>query len=268
MLRTRLHAARPRGLPHRHRDPHRTHRPDISRRDSIRRLHRQPGNLRARPTDALGVVVLPDVRGLYGFYQQLAIALAHHGHPSAVIDYYGRTAGIGTRGDDFPFMDHAVRTSEATVQADLRAAADHLRTLGGPAMAGVASVGFCFGGRHAFLSAAPAHGLAAAVGFYGVPGIAGPYGPGPTQRASELTAPILGIFGGADPYIPPGEVGAFDSALTASGTPHHLVSYPDAPHSFFDVSHDDKHAEASRDAWNRTLAFLRNPAGYLRTTVQ
>ncbi|MBB5785364.1 hypothetical protein [Nonomuraea jabiensis] len=39
------------------------------------------------------------------------------------------------------------------------------------------------------------------IGFYGAPGIAGPCGPGPTQHAAELGAPILGLFGGADEGI-------------------------------------------------------------------
>ncbi len=48
----------------------------------------------------------------------------------------------------------------------------------------------------------------------------------------------------------------FETALTAAGTPHELVTYPDAPHSFFDRKAAD-FAEASADAWRRTLEFIR-----------
>ena len=69
---------------------------------------------------------------------------------------------------------------------------------------------------------------------------------------------MLALFGGADELIPPEDVGA---ALTSSGVPHEIHSYPGAPHSFFDRSLDE-HAAASADAWRRVLDFLGQvPAG-------
>ena len=66
-----------------------------------------------------GVVVLPDVRGLYRFYEELALRFAERGIAAIAIDYFGRTAGIGKRDDDFPFMDHVVQCSEEGVQEDI-----------------------------------------------------------------------------------------------------------------------------------------------------
>jgi carboxymethylenebutenolidase len=48
-----------------------------------------------------GVVVLPDVRGIHNFYRSMACRLAEAGVDAVAIDYYGRTAGSGERGDDF-----------------------------------------------------------------------------------------------------------------------------------------------------------------------
>src|SRR3990170_6946275 len=53
----------------------------------------------------VGVVVLPDVRGLYRFYEELALRFAERGHHAVAIDYFARTAGAGKRGDDFPYME-------------------------------------------------------------------------------------------------------------------------------------------------------------------
>src|SRR5438874_13726988 len=53
-----------------------------------------------------GVVILPDVRGLYRFYEELALRFAERGHASVAFDYFGRTAGIGKRGDDFEYMEY------------------------------------------------------------------------------------------------------------------------------------------------------------------
>jgi carboxymethylenebutenolidase len=202
-----------------------------------------------------GVVVLPDVRGLYRFYEELALRFAERGFHAVAIDYFGRTAGVGERGEDFPYTDHVARTTSDGIQADVAAAVAHLRSADGGSCRAVFTVGFCFGGRHSWLSAAGGHGLAGAVGFYGRPGPGSDGAPGPAQRASELEAPILGLMGGADHAITPADVAGFERALAAAGVEHELVTYDGAPHSFFDRRHEE-FADASEDAWRRVLAFL------------
>ena len=66
-------------------------------------------------------------------------------------------------------------------------------------------------------------------------------------------------MGGDDPGIPVADVTAFDEALDAAGVDHEVVVYPDAPHSFFDRKHEE-FAEASADAWERTLRFIERHA--------
>jgi carboxymethylenebutenolidase len=72
---------------------------------------------------------------------------------------------------------------------------------------------------------------------------------------NELKAPILGLMGGADPGIPPAHVEEFEGALKKAGVPHEIVTYPGAPHSFFDRTYDE-HKDACDDAWRRVLAFI------------
>lgn len=206
-----------------------------------------------------GVAVLPDVRGLYRFYEELALRFAERGVGAVAIDYFGRTAGVGKRGDDFPYMDHVAKTTAEDIQADVGAAVDYLRSSDGGSCNAVFTVGFCFGGRHSWLAAAGGHGLAGAVGFYGRPGVGNDGSPGPAQRAGEISAPILGLMGGADEGIPAEAVAAFEHALGEAGVEHDLVTYEGAPHSFFDRRQDD-YAEASADAWRRVLAFIERHA--------
>jgi len=210
----------------------------------------------ARPDDGarVGIVVLPDVRGLYGFYEQLALRFAERGYAAVAFDYFGRTAGVSKRDDEFPYMDHVAQTTPETIAQDVRAAVEHLRSPGGGACETVFAVGFCYGGRHAWLATADGHGLAGAVGFYGSTGERNG-APGPTQRAAEFAAPILALQAGADQNILPEHNAAFDQALTAAGVEHEIVVYDGAPHSFFDRRQED-YAEQSADAWARTLAFL------------
>jgi carboxymethylenebutenolidase len=202
-----------------------------------------------------GVVVLPDVRGLYRFYEELALRLAERGHTAVAIDYFGRTAGVGKRGDEFPFMEHVEQTTFAGVQSDVRAAVEWLRSAAGGSRGSIFTLGFCFGGRHSWLAAAEGHDLAGAIGFYGRPGDLADGTPGPIRRAGDFSAPILGLMGGDDPAIPAADIKAFESALDEAGVPHDVVTYPGAPHSFFDRRQEQFAAE-SDDAWGRVLGFL------------
>jgi carboxymethylenebutenolidase len=206
------------------------------------------------PSDT-GIVILPDVRGLYRFYEELALRFAERGHRAVAFDYFGRTAGLSKRENDWDYMPHVRQTTTETVQADVAASVQQLRDGGAKR---IFTVGFCFGGRQSWLAAASGHGLAGAVGFYGRPGPTQDGKPGPAQRADELEAPILGLMGGADQGITADDVAEFERALTEAGVEHELVTYPGAPHSFFDRKQEE-FADASEDAWRRVLAFVDGP---------
>jgi carboxymethylenebutenolidase len=199
----------------------------------------------------VGVVIRPDVRGLYRFYEELALRFAEHGYAALAFDYFGRTAGAEKRGQDFEYPPHVQQTTPEGVQADVAAAVEYLRDHGAQS---IFTVGFCFGGRNSWLAAASGHRLAGAVGFYGMPaernGI-----PGPTQRAGDIAAPILALQAGADQNITAEHNQEFERALAAAGVEHEVVTYEGAPHSFFDRKQEE-FADASADAWSRVLAFI------------
>ena len=202
------------------------------------------------PSD-VGVAILPDVRGLYRFYEELALRFAERGYAAVAIDYFGRTAGVSKRDDDFPYMEHVAKTTPEGVQADVAAAVAYLR---GQGASSVFTVGFCYGGRNSWLAAASGHGLSGAAGFYGMPA-ARDGSPGPTDRAAEMDAPILALQAGDDQNITAEHNSAFEEALSAAGVEHELVTYEGAPHSFFDRKQEE-FADASEDAWRRVLAFI------------
>jgi carboxymethylenebutenolidase len=198
-----------------------------------------------------GVVILPDVRGLYRFYEELALRFAERGHGAIAIDYFGRSAGVAKRDDDFDYMPHVRQTKPELVQADVGAAVRHLRSLG---CTSIVTIGFCFGGRQSWLAAASGHGLKGAIGFYGNPvesnGVLGP-----AERAADIEAPVLALQAGDDAHILPEHNAAFEAALSAAGVEHEIVVYEGAPHSFFDRKHEE-FAAASEDAWRRVLEFI------------
>ncbi len=212
----------------------------------------------ARPEEpsGAGLVVLPDVRGLYRFYEELALRFAEHGIPAVAIDYFGRTAGVSKRDEHFEYMEHVMQTTPEGVQADIAAAVQFLRSPEGGSAHDVFTIGFCFGGRNAWLAAAGGHGLAGAIGFYGMPGERNGQ-PGPAQRAAEIEAPILALQAGADQNITSEHNAAFQRALQQAAVEHELVVYEGAPHSFFDRKQQE-FAEASHDAWRRVMSFIEN----------
>jgi carboxymethylenebutenolidase len=209
------------------------------------------------PTGA-GMLILPDVRGLHPFFEELALRFAERGVDAITIDYFGRTAGTSARGDDFDHSPHVEQTTWDGLTADIRAGVAALRDATGDrgGASHIFTMGFCMGGRLAFDSASLGLGLAGVVGFYGWP--VGPHrngSPAPADIAASLDAPILGIFGGADQGINAGVVAEFDQALTRAGVDHRLIVYPGAPHSFFDRKATE-YAAASAAAWDETLAFI------------
>lgn len=203
----------------------------------------------ARPSGA-GMVVLPDVRGLHDFYKELARRFAEAGIDAVAIDYFGRTAGMGTRDETFVYRPHVEQTTPAGVDADVAAAIAYLRSEEGGAVERVYTVGFCFGGSNSWRQSASQPGLAGAIGFYGQPGRV-------RDAIGRMKAPLLLLVAGAD-FTPLAEFEQFDRELSEAGVAHTMVVYEGAPHSFFDRTFAE-HGAACEDAWRQMLEFVGEP---------
>jgi len=166
------------------------------------------------------VLIFPDIRGLHGFYKELAARFAEQGIAALAIDYFGRTAGLTARDDSFEYMPHVQQIRFDT-----------------------------------FLTGTQVEGLAGVIGFYA--GLSRDFAGAGTllDRAMGVKCPALGLFGGADQNIPVDQVETFDHELDRAGVDHEVVIYPGAPHSFFD-KRSAAYAEASADAWTRVLGFI------------
>ena len=169
---------------------------------------------------AARMLILPDVRGLFTYYEELALRFAEAGIDALAIDYFGRTAGLGTRSAEFDYPPHVAQTTWTGLRADIEAGVETVRD-GDPA-ARVFVVGFCFGGRLAFASGTLGLGLAGVIGFYGVLAAARQDIPIPIEVAAQMSSPVLGLFGGADTAIPADTIAAFDKALGSAGVAHDL----------------------------------------------
>jgi carboxymethylenebutenolidase len=202
-----------------------------------------------------GIVVLPDVRGLHPFFEELALRFAEAGVHAVAIDYFSRTAGTGRRPDGFEYRQHVDQTRYEALNADIAAAASYLRGAEGGRAERIFTVGFCFGGSLSYLQAADGPDVDGVIGFYGWPVGENRDLPAPADLVDRFRAPVLALWGGADKGITPEIVDQFISALRAAGVEHESVVYPGAPHSFFD-RRSAEFADASDDAWRRMLDFV------------
>jgi carboxymethylenebutenolidase len=204
-----------------------------------------------------GMIVLPDVRGLHQYYKELTLRFAEYGIDTIAIDYFGRTAETNDRGEDFEWMPHVLQTRPIQLQSDIAEAAKYLRRTEGGEIRALFSVGFCFGGALSFRQAASNLDFAGVVGFYGWP-LGLPIevdSPKPIDFVDRFRCPVLALYGGGDPGIPPEAIQQFDAALDRAGVSHETQVYEGAPHSFFDRN-QAQFAEASADAWERVRSFV------------
>ncbi len=205
-----------------------------------------------------GVIIFPDVRGLHHFFEELALRFAERGINAVAVDYFGRTAADDERGEGFDYQPHVAETKYEQLIADAKAARDQLARHG---VRQVFTIGFCMGGRLAFVAGArPELDVTGAIGFYGWPVGPGRGGtPAPAEIAGDIKASVLAIFGGADQGIPASAVKEFENALDQAGVDHEVVTYPGAPHSFFDRK-ADQFAGESEDAWAKVMEFIERLA--------
>ena len=201
----------------------------------------------SKPTGA-GMVVLPDVRGLHHFYKELAQRFAETGIDAVAIDYFGRSAGNGSRDESFDYKPHVEQTTPETIAADVAEAIAYLKSEEGGAVKSVFTVGFCFGGSNSWNQSAFQADLDGAIGFYGRPERSRP-------SISKMKAPLLMLIAGAD-FTPREDLIEFDRQLTEAGVPHEMHIYEGAPHSFFDRTFE-QWKDACDDSWRRMLAFIK-----------
>jgi carboxymethylenebutenolidase len=200
------------------------------------------------------VVVIQNQDGVAEFTQEMTRRVAEAGYVAIAPDLYHRnTAEMNA--------DHQKRAGsrrDTGVIKDVNAAVDFLRGCPAADVSRVGIVGFCMGGRVAFLMSAASPAFRAAVDFYGG-GVYKAWGDGsaPSDRATEIHCPIQGHFGELDKNPPADEMRTLDAELTRLGKTHEFYFYPNAGHAFNRKGWDGYRSEADAASWPRTLEFFR-----------
>ena len=208
------------------------------------------------------VVVMPDVRGLYRFYEELALRFAERGYDSIAIDYFGRTAGLGKRGEDFDFWPEVKATTAAGVSADVRAASDMLRNAARARRTAPSSRSASWLRRSSsWQQAVEGHGLAGVISASnGMPTTSGSTDSAPVDRPRRRVR----VPGARDSRAAPTETSrrstndSFQTALSEAGVEHLVISYHGAPHSFFRPHRRGEPDRLGGPPGSAVLAFIEN----------
>jgi carboxymethylenebutenolidase len=195
----------------------------------------------------VGVIVLQEWWGLVPHIKTVVDRLAEAGYVALAPDLYD---GQQTTSPDEATRLFMTLNIEQTAKK-LQTSADYL--LSHPAVMGqnLGVIGFCMGGQLALLAATVNSNMGAVVDFYGIH-------PNVKPDFSKLTAPVLGIFGENDSFVKAEAVASLETAIRQAGGAIESHTYSNAEHAFFnDTRPEVYNPDAAKDAWQRTLSFLK-----------
>ena len=190
-----------------------------------------------------GVVMIHEWWGLNDNIKDMAKELAKEGYKVLAVDLFGKVAIT----PDEARMQTATLDQVKALE-NLEAATNFLRQAGASK---VASLGWCFGGRQSVELAISGVKLDATVVYYGS-GLATT-----VDKLKPIKWPVLGIFGDKDQSIPTETVRAFELSLNTLGIKNEIYIYPGVGHAFANPSGMNYAPEETKDAWAKTLAFLK-----------
>jgi carboxymethylenebutenolidase len=219
---------------------------------------------RAAPTGKTGLPVVLVVHEIFGVHEYIADVcrrLARAGYMAIAPELYARQGDATQYGEIAKLMAELVaKVPDAQVMADLDGALAWAGQHGGDT-ARAAITGFCWGGRITWLYAA--HGpVKAGVAWYGrLVGNATALTPKhPVDIATQLKAPVRGLYGGQDGGIPLDTIDKMKGVLaqgSAAAKASEFVVYPDAPHAFHADYRPSYRKAAAEDGWTQALAWFK-----------
>jgi carboxymethylenebutenolidase len=205
------------------------------------------------------IVVVHEVFGVHEHIKDVCRRFAKVGYLAIAPELFSRVGDVSAISEISELIKVVAKAPDSLVLSDIKFAVRYAieQGSGDPDRQGI--IGFCWGGRISWLYAAQSDNLKAGVAFYGrLVGQNSPLQPSfPVDAAQVLNAPVLGLYGGKDESIPQDTVETMRALLEAVDSPSKITVYPNAGHAFFADYRPSYNAEAAADAWNQTLAFLK-----------
>lgn len=205
------------------------------------------------------VLVVQEIFGVHEHIRDICRRLAKLGYLAVAPALYARQGDPSKLESAREIMETIVsRVPDLQVMRDLDATVAWAEENSGDAQR-LGITGFCWGGRIVWLYAARNPRLDAGVAWYGrLTGRIDALHPlHPIDVAQSLKAPVLGLYGGADPGIPLDDVEKMRELIDAAGGESRIVVYPDAPHAFFADYRPSYRQEAAEDGWQRMREWFK-----------
>ena len=196
------------------------------------------------------VVMIHENKGLNDYIKESANLLAKNGYVVLAVDLFNGEV-VTNNQERSGELTGAIRENPGIAIENMKAAVDYLRSLDNVDPSKIASLGWCFGGQQSLQLAINSKDdpLAATVIYYGRL-------TNDSQAISNITSPVLGIFGGKDQSISVDSVMQFQKALNDTGITNEIHVYPNVGHAFANPSNDNYAPTETADAWKKTLDFL------------
>jgi carboxymethylenebutenolidase len=194
------------------------------------------------------IIVIHENRGLNEHTRGVARRFAEAGYVALATDGLSRSGGTASFETPDKAREAIGKLDMTEVMSDLNASLDFLNSHQNVKKDRLASIGFCWGGARSFLLAAEPNKLKAAVVFYGTAPA--------SEQLAKVHCPVLGIYGETDTRIT-SKVPEVDAEMKKLKKSFEYKVYDGAGHAFFNDTGDRYNAAAAKDAWVRTLAFLK-----------
>lgn len=217
---------------------------------------------RAMPAGQSGmpvVLVVSEIFGVHEYIADVCRRLAKEGYMAIAPELFARYGDPRKLSNIADILSAVIaKVPDAGVMADLDACVAWAGKNGGD-VDKLAIIGFCWGGRQAWLYAAHNPVLKAGVAWYGrLDGEVNDRTPKyPLDLAEHLKAPVLGLYGSADQGIPLEDVEAMRDALKKSGGKSEIHVFEGAPHAFHADYRPTFRKEPAEAGWKRMLAWLK-----------
>jgi len=196
------------------------------------------------------VVVIHGREGINDQIRDVARRLAKAGYVALAPDLLPRPGGTSSFAKSEAAIAGDRRLDDETITKSLTGGINYLRGQSFVGASKIGVVGFCWGGGKALLFTTRSKDLAASVIYYGS-------NPQNLEDVKNITAPVLGQYGGADERIT-SAVPQLEAAMKKYGKSFEYKVYPGAPHGFnSDMSPQNFREEAAKEAWGRTLEFFK-----------
>jgi carboxymethylenebutenolidase len=207
-----------------------------------------------------GIVLVAHLPGWDEFYRETCRRFSQHGYLAICPDVYCRV-GHGLPAEVAAQARSAGGVPDDSVVGDCDGAMKYLRAL--PYSNGkVGILGTCSGGRHSFLVACRISGLDAAVDCWGGRVVASSeeltaaQPVAPIDYTSDLSCPLLGLFGNDDQSPSPEQVNQHEEELKGFGKDYQFQRYDGAGHGFWYYHTDRYRPQQAMDAWQKVFEFF------------